>query len=1001
MTSKPPRPTSPPGKLSLCTRLVGRAPEVELLDQQLRRVFHQAQVVIIGGEAGIGKTRLVSEVQALAHERAFTFLRGDCFEPYRRLPYAPLVDLLRNQIAAQATPPPQALSSELLSLLPEFSPLGKSSRPPEPEQQKRRLFQALFKFLTQHEPSAPHLLLIEDLHWSDEPSLEFLLYLARQISSQPILLLLTYRTDEANPALSHFLAELERQRLATEIVLHPLSRSQIGEMISSIFELKEPVRADFLERMYVLTDGNPFFLEETLKSLITAGEIFYANAEWQRKPVHELNIARSVQDAVQRRTEQLGAAAQQVLALAAVVGRRFDFELLKGLAGMTEQELVPLLKQLIEAQLVVEDSADRFAFRHALTRETVYGSLLRRERKRMHQSVGETMERVHAADLGLYVADLAYHYHAAGAWSKALEYSQRAGEMAQALYAPHEAIEQYSRALEAAEQLSSSVTVLLHARGQAYETIGAFDSARADYERALELAQRAADAPAHWQALIDLGFLWSSRDYARTGDYFQEALTLARAMDDLRTLAHTLNRIGNWYVNLDQPQAALAYHQEALAIFRTTNDRNGTAETLDLLGLTNEIDGNLRQAHSDLTESVAHFRALGNQPRLVSSLAELSALGESYLGNVLVTAELSLAKMLELGEQARTLARQIGLRSGEAYASSLLGVYHGYYGEYDRALELAHESLRLTEEIEHVQWNCLAHTLFGWLYLDLYALDAAQKEGETALSLAQQIGSSIFLHCTSEALARTYMAQHDLDRADAVLTPALGANPFDSMTYTKRLAIAAWGELALAKGDAQRAVEIADELVRRATNLTPDTVIPRLWLLRGSALTQLNRFDEAEALLDAARADTQARGVRPMLWRIHRALGKLYQLQDRRKEASVEYSAARAIIQTLAESMSDATLRATFLQGAEASLPRPRQHTPGRVEKARFGGLTAREREIAGLLAKGKSNREIAVQLVLSERTVGAHIASILGKLGFGSRTQVAVWAVENGLTHE
>jgi DNA-binding CsgD family transcriptional regulator/Flp pilus assembly protein TadD len=328
-------------------------------------------------------------------------------------------------------------------------------------------------------------------------------------------------------------------------------------------------------------------------------------------------------------------------------------------------------------------------------------------------------------------------------------------------------------------------------------------------------------------------------------------------------------------------------------------------------------------------------------------------------------------------------------------------MYRGYYGEYDQALALAHECLHLTEEIEHVQWNCLAHNLLGWLYLDLYALDAAQNESELALSLARQMGSSLFVYCTSEALAKAHIAQNDLQRAEAVLNAALGANPFDNITYTKRLSIAALGELAMAKGDAARALEIADALVGSATNLTQFTVIPRLWLLRGSALGQLKRFDEAEGVLVAARTATNARGLRPMLWRIHRALGKSYQDQDRRKEADTEYSAARSIVQGLAAAVGDTGLRATFVKGADALLPRPRGLTPRRAEKARFGGLTTREREIAGLIAEGKSNREIAARLVLSERTVGAHIASILNKLSLSSRTQIAVWAVEGGLTSQ
>lgn len=988
-------------KLSLCPLLIGRAAPLESLEQRLEQTRQRGQIVLLGGEAGIGKSRLILEFRAKAQQRDVLTFQADCYEQDRQLPFAPFIDLLQNYIA---THPPQArneIARELYHLLPEYASRAELAPPSlEPEQYKKLLFQSLLQFLTNSQ-NAPRLVILEDVHWSDDTSLDFLLYLARQLHSFPLLLLLTYRTDEINPALNHVLAELERQRLATEITLAALTRADIEDMIRAIFELPQPVRGEFLERIYALTEGNPFFVEETLQSLVAYGEIYFADGQWERKPIRELNIARSIQDAVQRRTDLLDESAQQVLALAAVAGRRFDFGLVQAMTRMSNEELVLLIKQWLRAQLVVEESADQFAFRHALTRETVYASLLRRERREMHLRVAETLEQLHATTLDAYASELAYHFHAAEVWAKALVYAQRAGEQAQQLYAPREAIEQFSRALEAAEKLSAPLAELLHARGQQYETIGEFERARADYDRAREAAQHAHDAKAEWQAFIDLGFLWASRDYTRAGNYFQDALTLARAMQDSQTLAHTLNRIGNWYVNLDQPQPALDHHHEALTLFRQVNDRSGIAETLDLLGLTNEIACNLEEAHTNLSEAVGLFRELGNQARWISSLTELSSLGETYLGSAVVTAPLMRTDMLAFGEQALGMARQIGLRSAEAYAQALVAQYHSYYGEYDDALKLARNTLQLTDEIEHTQWNCFAHNVLGWLYRDLLTLDAAQQHCERAVLLARQIGSTIFVQCTSEALGTTYIAQNNLQGAADVLQAALGADPFDNLTYTKRIVIAAWGELALAQKDAPRALEIVDEIIRRAVNLKPDMVIPRLWLLRGSALTQLKRFEEAEHILDAARATAHARGVRPLLWRIARALGKLYQLQDRRKEADQQYAVAREIVQTLADAISDAALRENYLRGAHALLPRPRPLTTRRADKTRFGGLTTREREIAAWIAVGKSNREIADGLVLSDRTVATHIANILNKLTFTSRTQIAVWAVEHGLASE
>src|SRR5581483_7321229 len=199
-------------------------------------------------------------------------------------------------------------------------------------------------------------------------------------------------------------------------------------------------------------------------------------------------IPRTVQDAVQRRVEPLGAAARRLLVLAAVAGRRFDFALLQALTGQEERALLPALRELIAAQLVVEESPDRFAFRHALTRQAVYAELLGRERRALHREVGETLERLYGADLEPQLSDLAAHFAEAGDWEKAEVYGRRAGERALALFAPRAATEHFSRALEAARRRGAEPAAALYrGRGRAHDTLGDFEQARADFERALAL----------------------------------------------------------------------------------------------------------------------------------------------------------------------------------------------------------------------------------------------------------------------------------------------------------------------------------------------------------------------------------------------------------------------------------------------------------------------------------------------------------------------------------
>ena len=735
-----------------------------------------------------------------------------------------------------------------------------------------------------------------------------------------------------------------------------------------------------------------------LKSLIAAGDIFYLNGRWDRKPLAELRIPRSVQDALLQRTDLLSQQARRVLTLAAVTGRHFDFALLQELIQQDEAQLLQLIKELIAAQLVVEESAEQFAFRHALTRQAVYAQLLGRERKPLHRTIAETFERLYASSVEAHLGDLALHFAEAGVWEQALAYGQRAGEQAQALYAPQAAIEHFTRALDAASQLSLTPAASLYrARGLAYETLGDFERARADQETALLLAHEASDRHGKWQALLDLGLLWAGHDYAQAGDYYQQALALARSMDDPAKVAHSLNRMGNWYMNAEQPHSALRCHQEALAMFGGLNDRHGLAETLDLLGVTSYVSGDLMQSAVYYEQAIAFFRELDERERLPNSLATLMLCGGNYQNETLVQTTVGFAEALKLGELALKIAGEIGQRSDEAYALIYIGVYLGPRGEYGRALEAAQRGLAIAEDIEHRQWMAAGHWALGALYLDLLALSEAKPHLEQALALAQEIGSRFWTRIVSGFLALVSLAQHDVVRAESLLNAALGPDD-PTQTVGQRLVWYARAELALARNDASLALRIIDQLLASAVGLSSESSIPRLAKLRGEALTKLKQAAEVETILQQARAAALERGQRPLLWRIAIDLGNLYQAQRRDEEAEHAFATAEELIEELAATIPDTVLRAYFLQQATALLPHQELLSLRRTTKRAFGGLTEREREVTALIAQGKASREIAEILVVNTRTIEKHIENILSKLGFTSRTQIAVWASEKGL---
>jgi tetratricopeptide (TPR) repeat protein len=356
-----------------------------------------------------------------------------------------------------------------------------------------------------------------------------------------------------------------------------------------------------------------------------------------------LHLPRNVQDAVQQRIERLSEASKHILTLASVTGHRFDFALLQQLTHDDEQQLLAVMKELIAAQLVIEESADQFAFRHALTRQAIYSQLLVRERRAIHHTIAETLENLYVSTLEHYVEDLAFHYYKAEVWEKALKYGQLAGDKAQALYSPRAAIEHYTQALLALRRMTLLPSATLYRRrGQAYETLGEFEHAQSDYKQALDIARSTHDGEAEWQSVVDMGFLWSERDYEQAGTFYHQAIALARTLDDPKLEAHSLNRMGNWHLNIEQPLEALRYHREVLTIFQELHDQHGIAETLDLLGMTSYLGGDLVLGTTYYKQAIALFRELDDRHGLTSSLATLALSGATYQTDTMASASTNL-----------------------------------------------------------------------------------------------------------------------------------------------------------------------------------------------------------------------------------------------------------------------------------------------------------------------------------------------------------------------
>jgi DNA-binding NarL/FixJ family response regulator len=965
--------------------------------------------LLVSGEAGIGKSRFVRAVAERARTLGFLTLQGACFETDRAHPYAPLLDLVRT--SAATTSPSLAAhyfegaSTELVALFPELRsifPDAPARQALDPEEDRRRLFHAFTEAIHTVGGVQPALLVIEDVHWSDDATLDLLLHLARGITSQRISLVLTFRSDEIGPRLRRLLSDFDRARCASEVELRPLDVPDVSTMMQSIFGPQVAFGTPFVGALHGLTEGNPFFIEEMLKSLLEAGDLVRQDGAWRARAFELVRVPRTATEAVARRLSALSPKAREVASIAAVAGRRFDFELLQTLTQHDEAQLLELVRELVDAQLVVEESSDRFAFRHALTREAMRARLLARERVALHRAIATALEQVY--DDSTHDGDdaLSYHWYEAGEWESARRYALRAAERALALSAPREAQQHFDRAVTATVHAGLRPdAALLTGRGRAHETLGSFGQANDDFSAALLAAREAGDHRSEWMALHALGMLWAARDYERAGGYRRDALQVARSIRDPSLIARSLNRIGNWFSNRENPHAGIPHHDEALAIFEAADDQRGVAETVDLIAMAHHIAGDESEAARAYERSIDLFTALDDRRALTNALSVLPACGPSHhVSAGPVATSVHTAELLA-SERALRVAADIGWRAGEAFSRYLLADCLAWRGEYARALRIARESLAIAQELDHLEWQCGARRVLGVIALDLFDSANAIEQLAAAHDIARRLGSATWIRWTGApvaiALARASRpdeAAATLDGVDEIVPiTASDESARANRTLGARYIAIARAEIAMARGDAAEVMKTLSDADAKGT--------PRTALLRGQALAALERWDEATASLALARIDARKQHARTLLWRIDAAEGAIHLAARRRLEARRFFDSARSIAAEIVEALDEPALVASFRAGVDRLAPPPPVRTTRQAAKATFGGLTRRERDTAGLVAQGKPNRAIARLLGIGERTVEGYVASALAKLDFTSRTQLAVWAAEQGLARD
>ncbi len=972
------------------SHFVGRVGELAELELASREAAASRPVlVLLGGESGVGKTRVVSELERRMEDAAALVLRGDAVEQGDgELPYAPLLGALRP-LVRERHPALQELSAgsraQLAGLLPGLEDGGPVPERDDPSAQLR-LFEALLELLDLLSESCPLVLILEDMHWADRSTRTFVAFLARSLRQERVMLLLTFRSDELHRrhALRPLLSELERLERARRIDLAPFDRGELTEALADI--LGDVPSEDLVERLFTRSEGNPLYTEE----LLAAG-------------LDGLGAApQSLRDAFLLRIERLSGDAQRA-ARAIAVGRRLDETMLAALTGIEHGALHEALREAVAEQVLVTVADGAFAFRHALLREALYDDLLPGERVELHLALARQLEQREAGSDDREVERatmVASHYAAAGDQPAALRASVRAALAARRVHAYGEAADLAERALELWPRV-------------------------ADEEKALDLDH------------VDLLLLAASAhcvadDTSRTEVLLESALQELAPEPDPRRYASVLARLADTQWKLNRGLEGVETAQRALEML-PDGDSEERASVLGWLARTRFLRGRFRGAQSDGEEALALAVAVGDRD---AEMELLNTLGMTHiaLGNV----EAGVGRL----RRAMEIARESDNIDGLAQAYSNLADLLNLRGRTREALATANEGLEAVPRRMAVnrQWMLLTLSELEAEAGDWQAARAhlgappAQltgvmlifrllREAELALGEGDDERASRLLHQAEPLVARSSepqwigslgsllgelrRRQGDLEGARAAVQHALDRIELctdDVMRIARVTAVGARVEADVA----QRARDLREKRDER------DAIArARIHIQRLRAIAQeggpVERAWNAVGAADLARARGRSD---PALWakaaREWEAMDRAYLaalVRLREAEAYVE-AGDRAAAAAPARAALDAAERlgAAWLAGEVAALrdrARLELSAESGVPEAVNGagadadpfGLTARERQVLALIAEGATNRQIGAALFMAEKTASVHVSRILSKLGVRSRTQAAAVA--------
>ena len=879
--------------------LVGRDQEIEQLMQHLDSALNgKGAAVFIGGEAGIGKTRLVTEFLNLAKNKGAKVLSGWCLSE-AAIPYFPFTEAFNTYMSTMSDEKTKTAMTKQLGITgwlkgPE---LVRESKTREffstPEIERDRTFEAAARTLIQLSTEEPAILFLDDLHWADHLSLALLHYIARKCRNSRLLIIGTYRPEELirnkeeklHP-LEQTMFSMSREDLSIKMELGRLKRTDFPEFLKSIFH--SSINEEFVENLYKETEGNPLFALETLNLLVSEG--FLSEKEWRwtlTAPIEKMVIPSKIHEVITQRIVRLEREERKLLDLAAVCGQSFDPDTLSRILALDIADVLQTLVEIEQRHRLIRSADSTFEFTHHKIREAIYANLPGELRRVYHLKTASCLEQVLAEKISDgYIADIALHYVEGGAFEKAFDYLVRLGEKAVNIFANVEAIEYLNKALEATQKIASlgtseNLVKIYKLRGRAWLAQGETTKAIDDFILFLQNVLSMGDA-----LMVTEGYYWVGCAYAWAAKRDEAMLHVTKAIEMARTTGNKLieGRSLSVLVELlagllDTLEEARMQLEESFKICKEIDDKVTQSENLEWYGRFYNWRGEFSQAKETLNRALVIDEKLGNNFHQLAVLFFLS-------------------------------------------------IAHAGRGEYNDAISTIQRCLQFSQEWGIVYWVPRVLNVLGWIHHDLSNIELALKYNTEALAIARTYQERMGVGSAQPAclvnLGFDYLYKNDYENAEKHFKEA------DSLIHLHRWVkwrfetriLLGLGEISLAKGDYVKALKFAEDSLVISEKAGAKKYIAKGLKLKAEVLAKMGNMEEAVELMQNALKLAQQVVNPPLIWQIHHSLGLLLEKHRNPEKANDHYAEAITIIEETASKLNDSSLRNTLLTAPQTSMMR-------------------------------------------------------------------------------